>query len=157
VAGEMVADCVALIDHQAVEQGLKVVVPALADDEAVVVRADEMRLREVLLNLLTNALKYNTTGREVRIGYLKGESGFLRFEVADDGPGIPEAKQKDLFTPFNRLGMEAKGIDGTGIGLTISKQLVGLMGGRIGFENADGGGALFWFELPLADQAQSQA
>jgi signal transduction histidine kinase len=75
----------------------------------------------------------------------------MRFAVSDDGPSIPIERQEDLFKPFDRLGIEAKGIEGTGIGLTISKKIVELMNGEIGVTSATNEGALFWFELPLWD------
>ena len=80
---------------------------------------------------------------------------YLRVTVSDDGPGIAKEKQSNIFQPFNRLGMENKNIEGTGIGLTISKQLIELMGGKIGFESAEGRGSKFWFDLPLATPSRA--
>ena len=115
------------------------------------VQGDMVRARQVLLNILMNSVKYNNDGGQV---WLSSEvrDGRLRMIVADNGPGISRDYQQDIFVPFNRLGMEGKGIEGTGIGLTISKQLIEMMKGAIGFEETEGGGATFWIELPLAKE-----
>jgi CheY-like chemotaxis protein len=80
----------------------------------------------------------------------------VRFSVADTGPGIAEEKKGDLFTPFNRLGAENSEIEGTGIGLTISKRLIEMMGGRIGFESEPGKGSRFWIELPRVESERGK-
>ena len=119
------------------------------------VRADEASLKQVLLNLLSNAVKYNRPGGTVRLECAEAEGGMVRLVVVDTGRGVPEHKQVDLFTPFARLGAEATDIEGTGVGLTLCKRLVALMGGRIGFESVEGTGSTFWVELPRAVEGQA--
>ncbi|HED19441.1 MAG TPA: response regulator [Gammaproteobacteria bacterium] len=117
--------------------------------EHLTVRADFTRLKQVLLNLLTNACKYNQPGGTVTIEGTMVKDGWVRIGVRDTGPGIPTDLQKGLFQPFSRLGAESSDIEGTGIGLVITRQLVELMGGRLGMDSQMGAGSTFWIELPL--------
>ena len=114
---------------------------------------DETRFRQVLLNLLSNAVKYNRAGGSVALAVEVGEKGALRFSVADTGRGIPEEKQAQIFEPFSRLGLENSDITGTGIGLTITKQLVERMGGAVGFKSRLDLGSTFWVEFAIVDGA----
>jgi PAS domain S-box-containing protein len=117
----------------------------------VLARADRRRVLQVTLNLLSNAVKYNRPGGSAHLS-LAARDGVARVEVSDDGPGVGAAVAARLFTPFDRLGRDrAGGVEGTGLGLAVSKRLVEAMHGRIGFESgrpADQG-AIFWFETPL--------
>ncbi|HVJ42723.1 MAG TPA: ATP-binding protein [Dongiaceae bacterium] len=113
-------------------------------------RADRVRLLQALNNLGTNAIKYNAAGGLVQLRALHiRQSKKLRLEVRDSGIGIPLARQAELFKPFNRLGQERSAIEGTGIGLALTRQLVDLMGGTIGCQSEQGAGSTFWIELPL--------
>ncbi|MBT4710817.1 MAG: response regulator [Alphaproteobacteria bacterium] len=114
------------------------------------VLADLTRARQVLLNLLSNAVKYNRPGGSVDLSCTSVEGGQIRFSVSDTGQGIPEENFDALFKPFDRLDKASSPVEGTGIGLTISKQLVEQMGGRMGVESTLGKGSLFWFEIPAA-------
>ncbi|MCH7486536.1 MAG: PAS domain S-box protein [Proteobacteria bacterium] len=117
------------------------------------VRCDPTRFKQVLINLLSNAVKYNREGGRVTLACREMDDGMLRVEVIDTGPGIPAEMQGELFQPFCRLGKETTDVEGTGIGLTITKQLVHLMEGRIDVESELGKGSTFWFELPLAGES----
>ena len=119
------------------------------------VRADYIKLKQVLLNLLSNAIKYNKSGGSVSIDWQVTEDDFIKISVIDTGIGIPEAKQHKVFSAFDRLGQESSNIDGTGIGLLMTKDLVELMDGRVGFDSIEGEGSTFWFELPVAEQSLS--
>lgn len=118
--------------------------------------ADRERLKQVLLNLLSNGIKYNQPGGRVSVRTVAG-GGVARIEVVDTGWGIPAEDQGRLFQPFDRLGAALTDIEGTGIGLTLSKGLVEAMGGTIGFESAAGAGSTFWVELRVADAQAADA
>ena len=111
---------------------------------------DRVRFRQILLNLLTNAVKYNRPRGKVMLSMQVIDDRKLRISVADTGQGIAKDHQADLFKPFNRLGREAGEIEGTGIGLAITQSLVELLGGSIGFESEPDVGSTFWVDLPIA-------
>ena len=115
------------------------------------VLADRQRLKQVLLNLLSNAVKYNRRGGLVAVSCESMPAGRLRIKVSDTGPGIPAEKLGHLFLPFERLGAENTAIEGTGLGLALSKRLIGLMGGVLGVESVVGRGTTFWVDLVLAE------
>lgn len=116
------------------------------------VTADPGRLKQVLLNLLSNAIKYNREEGLVAVEAAATGHSRVRLTVADSGSGIPAEKQGTVFEPFQRLGAEGGPVEGTGIGLTIVRQLVLLMGGEVGFESMPGEGSRFWIELPVAEE-----
>jgi PAS domain S-box-containing protein len=113
--------------------------------------ADRQRMKQVLLNLLSNAVKYNHPGGTVSFSYGETPEGRLRISVRDTGPGIPPERMERLFIPFERLGAEQTGVEGTGLGLTLSKRLVELMEGTLGVESTVGQGSTFWVEMALAE------
>lgn len=114
------------------------------------VRADAMRLKQVLVNLLSNAVKYNRADGKVEVEVDAPDSGRVRISVVDTGIGIREADREGLFTPFQRVVARGEVIDGTGIGLAITRKLVELMDGVMGFESEYGKGSTFWIDLPAA-------
>lgn len=118
------------------------------------VLADRVRLKQVLLNLLSNAVKYNHAGGKVQVASsLTQNDECVYLAVKDTGMGIAADEIQHLFQPFNRVGTAQSAIEGTGVGLSISSQLIEKMGGRIGVESALGSGSTFWVELPVALQA----
>lgn len=119
--------------------------------QGAVVRADRTRLKQTLLNLLTNAIKYNRPNGTVHVDVRKSGTDMMQIRVADTGHGIPAARLHELFQPFNRLGAENSGIEGSGIGLTITRRIVEMMGGKVGVDSEEGVGSTFWIELPLED------
>lgn len=116
------------------------------------VKGDVTRLKQVLLNLMSNAVKYNREGGSVEIDCQEIQGNKLRILVKDTGFGIPEDKHELIFEPFNRLGAEVTEIEGTGIGLSITKRLIALMDGDIGFKSEVDVGSTFWIDLQLAGQ-----
>lgn len=123
----------------------------------VTVRADRQRLRQVLLNLLVNAVKYTDPDTSVTLQCTQPSTDVVRFSVVDDGPGIPLDLQERLFEPFDRLGAEGGAVEGTGLGLVVSRELVHAMDGHMGVRSAPGRGSTFWVDLPAADLPAEQA
>jgi PAS domain S-box-containing protein len=117
------------------------------------VHADATRLRQVLVNLLTNAIKYNRRGGRVEVrgrAHAGGAGRRVRISVSDTGRGMTPAQLRQVFEPFNRLGIEREGIEGTGIGLAIVKALVERMGGQVTVHSRTGEGTCFELDLPAA-------
>ena len=118
---------------------------------------DRRRVVQVVLNLVTNAAKYNRKGNLVQlVGRAEGNHAIV--EVIDDGPGIAPSDVSRLFTPFDRLGKERqKGVEGSGLGLALSKRLIESMKGEIGFEmnRSERGGSTFWFSLPCPNGTET--
>jgi CheY-like chemotaxis protein len=115
------------------------------------VHADRQRLKQVLLNLMANAVKYNRDGGRAHITAESAPGGRLRLVVSDTGHGIPPDKIGRLFTAFDRLGAEGTGVEGTGLGLALCKRLGEAMGGTIGVTSTVGTGSKFWIELPTTE------
>lgn len=120
---------------------------------SIYVKADPQRLVQVLVNLLSNAIKYNRPNGRVSVGVTEPSAGYARLIVSDTGIGIAEHNLRRLFQPFERLGAEATGIEGTGLGLSLTRALVWEMGGRIDVESEVGKGSRFSVELASIEPA----
>jgi signal transduction histidine kinase len=138
-------ESLSLIEGQAQARELKVTADLRATHS---IKADGTRFKQVLINLLSNAIKYNRAGGSITVTSKDVPEDRVRVSVKDTGEGIAKEKQAELFQPFNRLGKEAGEIEGTGIGLTITKELVEAMGGTVGLESTVGSGSTFWIEFP---------
>ena len=146
----VVDDCIVLTEALARSRVVVVVVDRSAGRTLPCVRADFVRFKQVLVNLLSNAVKYNREGGRVFVDCTEGDDSVIRVSVEDTGIGIPEERRSEIFERFSRLSQGTAPVEGTGIGLAVSKQLVDLMGGSIGFESMLGAGSTFWVELPAA-------
>jgi PAS domain S-box-containing protein len=146
----LVAECVRMTEAAA--RAREVTVVDLTGELAgATLRADPTRLRQVVVNLLSNACKYNRQGGRVTIGVV--EAGpCLALQVADTGIGMTERQLASLFEPFNRLGAESGGVEGTGIGLVITRRLVELMGGTLEVSSRAGEGSCFTVKLLAGDR-----
>jgi PAS domain S-box-containing protein len=145
----VVIECCDMLAPAAAARSLRWDLPGTpaADGVDLVAQADRKRLRQVLLNLLSNAVKYNREGGRIAVRLERGDRTVC-VAVADTGPGIPAAAMRDLFQPFNRLGHERSGIEGTGIGLAVSRGLAELMGGTLEVRSRPGAGSVFTVTLP---------
>jgi len=143
---EVMLECQAMIEPLAQQRSIRLAFPGF--DRPHFVLADRTRVKQVLINLLSNAIKYNTRHGKVEVKCTESTPGRIRVSIRDTGAGLPPEQLAQLFQPFNRLGQEAGGEEGTGIGLVVAKRLIELMGGTIGVESTVGVGTVFWFELP---------
>ncbi|MDA0239221.1 MAG: HAMP domain-containing sensor histidine kinase, partial [Proteobacteria bacterium] len=156
---ELLFEPVALED--VVDECLQIIKP-LSDDRNIALNyiapkteppsfwTDRGRLRQILLNLLMNAVKYNRDGGRVTVSAEEATGDFWRIKVNDTGIGIPKDDWDKVFLPFDRLGRESREIEGTGIGLAITKQIMEQMEGEVGFDSQEGIGSTFWIDLPTS-------
>lgn len=142
---DVMIECQAMIEPQAQKRGIRMTFPHI--DQPCFVRADHTRLKQVLINLLFNAIKYNKPNGSVSIEIAGQSSDTIRVTICDTGVGLATDQLSQLFQPFNRLGREAGPEEGTGIGLVVTKRLVEMMGGVIGVTSVVGVGSQFWIEL----------
>jgi signal transduction histidine kinase/CheY-like chemotaxis protein len=155
-AGQIIDECVSLT--QSFAAGRNVVMHnCVASDALPSVAVDRLRFKQVFLNLLSNAIKYNKATGKVFIETTPGSEGALRIGVRDEGPGMSEDQLAKLFDPFDRLGAENSTIEGTGIGMTITKRLVEQMGGKISVDSTAGVGTAFWLDLPVSSRPIREA
>jgi signal transduction histidine kinase len=143
---KVVSETLALLEPQARQYNIELLNNLPADKDCVI-RADRLRLKQVFINLLSNAIKYNANGGKVYVDSKFTADDTVRISIRDTGPGIPGDKLHKLFVPFERLGNETNTIEGAGIGLSLSKQLVELMDGIIGVDSAPARGSTFYVEF----------
>ena len=150
---QVVEECFTLVETLAKKHNIRISHSVL---KGVAVRADHTRFKQVLINLLSNAIKYNHEGGNVKLETLHDDydKDRLKILVIDTGIGIPDASLADLFQPFNRLDAENSNVEGTGIGLTITRRIVEMMGGMIYVQSEVGVGSTFTIELPLESLAE---
>jgi len=142
---DVMAECQAMMEPQAQQRGIRMTFPQFG--HPTFVYADRTRLKQIVINLLSNAIKYNKERGTVVVDCTVIGSDRTRISVKDSGAGLDAEKLKQLFQPFNRLGQEAGGVAGTGIGLVVTKQLAELMDGVLGVESTVGSGSVFWIDM----------
>jgi CheY-like chemotaxis protein len=150
LAGEVLADTIELTRPLAVQAGIQLITGTAGGCDAHVL-ADRQRLKQILLNLVSNAIKYNRPGGTVALSCEAVSPTRLRIKVRDTGPGIRPEHMELLFTPFERLGAEHTNIEGSGIGLALSRRLAEALGGTLEVETELGKGTTFWVELPVVE------
>ncbi|CAG9932063.1 hybrid sensor histidine kinase/response regulator [Candidatus Nitrotoga arctica] len=149
---EILLECKTMMEPQAKLRDIQLNFPQL--DHSLFVYADRTRVKQVLINLLSNAIKYNCEHGTVEVTCNANALKQVRISIKDTGEGLFPEKLAHLFQPFNRLGQESSAVEGTGIGLVVSKKLIEQMGGNIGVESTVGAGSVFWFDLALAEELQ---
>ena len=147
--GDVVSDVIDLVRPLAVERSISIATNLRMGDAYVL--ADRQRLRQVLLNLLSNAVKYNHIGGTITVECDQIDASHVRISVTDTGDGISADHHEKLFQPFERLGAEQTNIEGTGVGLALSRRLADAMGATLDFESTVGQGSTFWIELPVVE------
>jgi PAS domain S-box-containing protein len=149
---EVMLECRAMIEPQAQKRGIAMHFPRF--EQPCFIKADRIRVKQVLVNLLFNAVKYNRPEGTLTVECAPSAPHSIRISVRDTGAGLSAHQLAQLFQPFNRLGKESSAVEGTGIGLVMTKRLIELMGGTIGAESTVGEGSVFWIELDLTSAPQ---
>ncbi len=153
--GEVLADSVAWVSAMALSRGVKIEFDQ-SNFNGLQIQADSVRVKQVFLNLLTNAVKYNNKNGSVSIICSVDKNRLVHIGICDTGPGISGDNLSKVFLPFNRLGAENSATEGTGIGLFIAKQLVNKMQGRLRVESKLGEGSTFWVEFKLLETGKEE-
>ena len=148
LVSRLLNECFTLVQPQADARGIRLSA-RIGEHANTYIIADHVRCKQALLNLLSNAVKYNQVGGEVEAILTSQEGQKLRISVRDTGRGIPLSRQSEVFQPFNRLNAENSTIEGSGVGLVITKQLVEMMNGTLDFPSAEGVGTVFWMDFPV--------
>ncbi len=151
LVSRLINECFTLVQPLADAKGIRLSA-SLGQLNNTYVVADNVRVKQVLLNLLSNAVKYNRVGGEVEVHLAVVDGQQLRISVRDTGRGIPLQRQNEVFQPFNRLSAENSNIEGSGVGLVITKQLVEMMRGKLDFVSEEGVGTTFWIDFPIATE-----
>jgi CheY-like chemotaxis protein len=149
---EVIEEVVATLDPMASRHSISIQVTVPAG-ELPRVHADRTRLAQILMNYGSNAIKYGKPNGHVTFAVRAHDSEMMRISVVDNGIGIPASKRDKVFEPFQRAGQETGPIEGTGIGLTISKRLAEMMEGRVGFSSEVDHGSEFWIDIPIDQRA----
>lgn len=149
-AGEAIQSAIDLVDPLATQSCVTLRLEASPDWKRHVL-ADRQRFQQVVLNLLSNAIKYNRFGGTVTVACSVSEDRRFRLAIRDTGHGLAPDSLPRLFQPFERLGADQSGIEGTGIGLALSQRLVVAMGGKLGVDSQVGAGSTFWVDLPICE------
>jgi signal transduction histidine kinase/ActR/RegA family two-component response regulator len=147
-------ECKVMTESFAAKRNIRLLFP---QDQALHVRADRTRLKQVMLNLLSNGVKYNREMGSIVVSCDRPEPGRVRVSIQDTGIGMAADQLRALFQPFNRLGRETGVQEGTGIGLVVTKHLVEMMGGSIGVTSTPGAGSLFWIDLESVSPGETVA
>jgi PAS domain S-box-containing protein len=150
---EVLSETIELVGPLAAEREVRLIVPASGDHHVV---ADRQRLKQVLINLVSNSIKYNRPGGSVTVT-CEAKDRRARISITDTGIGIPAERLARLFTPFERLGAERSDVEGTGLGLAVTKGLVDAMEGVVGVESVVGQGTTFWLEFSLTESPLAHA
>jgi PAS domain S-box-containing protein len=145
---EVITEAVAMVTPLAANRAIRL---TAEDANGLHVLVDRQRIKQVLLNLLSNAIKYSFADGAVEVSWAKGDLGRLLIRVSDTGAGIPESMMDRMFRPFDRLGADGGDIEGTGLGLALSKGLVEAMGGQLTAVSTVGQGSTFTIDLPLTE------
>jgi len=154
-ANDVVSGCVTLLAPIGGPRGINII-DRFSNESALFLRTDRVRLKQILINLLTNAVKFNQDNGTVIIKGQETNDGFLHLSFTDTGIGIAKEDYANVFQPFIRLGDDPmKTREGTGIGLAVTRLLIEQLAGRIGFESTKGGGSTFWIELPLVSNEET--
>jgi signal transduction histidine kinase len=148
--------CISLSGPLAAQRGVQTLT-ILTETEGSFVMADKIRFRQILLNLISNGIKYNRENGNLEITARPTDNGMIRIEVSDTGPGLNDKQIDEVFEPFNRLNAANSQIEGTGIGLTITRRLTEMMDGTIEVKSQPGTGSTFSIELPVAEAPTSQS
>jgi signal transduction histidine kinase/ActR/RegA family two-component response regulator len=147
---ELIGETVDLMRPLAQDRSLQLLAPVTGSCEKYIF-TDRQRLKQILLNLISNAIKYNRQGGRVSIRCEEVTGGRLRIQITDTGPGIHANQLPLLFIPFERLGAERTTVEGSGIGLALSHRLAEALGGSLGVESTPGRGSTFWVEFPIVE------
>ena len=148
---EILYECQAMMKSQA--QIKNIHLSLSRNDNPIFVYTDRTKLKQILINLISNAIKYNRPGGTVTIECQRNDKQWVRVNVKDSGHGLSPEKLEQLFQAYNRLGQENGPEEGTGIGLTVTKRLIEMLGGNIGVESTVGVGSIFWIELESAEES----